>query len=52
MCKIVDAMIENEENIIKVRQDEIFAAKYDEWIGEYDVYVVSDLWNRIKISQI
>ena len=47
-----DAMIENEENIIKVRQDEIFAAKYDEWIGEYDVYVVSDLWNRIKISQI
>ena len=47
-----DAMRENEENIIKARQDEIFAAKYDDWISQYDVYIVSDLWNRIKISQI
>ena len=47
-----DAMRENEENIIKSRQDEIFAAKYDEWIREYDVYIVSDLWNRIKISRV
>ena len=43
---------ENEENIIKSRQDDMFAAKYDDWLQEYDIYVVSDLWNRLNIGEI
>ena len=46
-----DAEKENEENIIKSRQDDMFAAKYEEWLREYDIYVVSELWNRINIGE-
>ena len=29
----------------------MFAAKYEEWLREYDIYVVSELWNRINIGE-
>lgn len=47
-----DLMEENEENIIKSRQDDIFAAKYDKWLKKCDIYIVSDLWNRMQIGKM
>lgn len=47
-----DLMKENEEKIIKLRQDDIFSAKYDKWLKDYDVYIVSELWNKMEIGKM
>lgn len=47
-----ELMKENEEKIIKLRQDDMFAAKYDKWLKDYDVYIVSELWNKMEIGRM
>lgn len=43
---------DNIERIIQLRQDEIFAKKYDEWLNSNEIYIVSDLWNMISMSDV
>lgn len=47
-----DSMKTNIEEIIKTRQDDIFAERYDSWLAKHDIRVVSDLWNRVDISKV
>ncbi len=43
---------ENKEKIIAKRQDDVFNDLYVKWLGKYDTFIVTDLWNMIHISEI
>lgn len=43
---------ENKKVIVKRRQDECFGELYEKWIGQYDTYIVTDLWNMISIADL
>ena len=42
----------NIEDIIIKRQDEIFANVYEKWLTNNNIYIVSELWNKINLADI
>ena len=47
-----DSQKDNIEAIIQKRQDDIFAKKYDSWLNNNNIYVVSELWNMIVFKKV
>lgn len=43
---------ENRETIAKRRQDSEFSQIYSKWLGKYDTFIVTGLWNMIHFDEL
>lgn len=45
-------LIDNRNKIVERRRDKAFNQTYSGWLGEYDTYIVTELWNIIHFPEL